>query len=238
MWPLKYQFLSLKFWLWPSSDNPTINKSSIRWLCRLIERYFDLYMVDKKPWLRLEMIDSAIDRWDQLIVDDLGKVCQADFEHVGRLYEVSKKIGFWIRKKYYKFCVQNWMYVGNTKEIQALSIWNWKKQIKLTIRKCDLSVCVSVSGLWSAVHFFHCWVAELQPLSGPDRGYFLYWGWRGSKPWRLRVWSFFTTLRLQMHVCARVRIYEILLPPLSLSTSYYLVCQLCLMGEPRDASNV
>ena len=52
-----------------------------------------------------------------------------------------KRVGFWKGKKITENCVQNWIYVWNTKEVQSLFIWNWgKTKWILTIGNCDLSV--------------------------------------------------------------------------------------------------
>ena len=108
-------------------------------------------MIIQKPRLCFVYNKVFVDFWGQYIVGGLETSGQADYEHVDRLFKVRLKSWLSKRIKSTIICVQNWKYVGNTKEKLALLIWNWYKikQI-LTSRKCDLS-CLTILTL------FVCW---------------------------------------------------------------------------------
>ena len=65
----------------------------------------------------MENIDAVVYCCAKLLVDDLGKGCQAANENVGQILSKVKNIGCWLGSKNWitTIFVQNCTYVGNTK---------------------------------------------------------------------------------------------------------------------------
>ena len=76
----------------------------------------------------LAEIEYLVDRWGQSIVGDLEIGGHAADKYVGQNFGFSKDI--WLLKMLLRgttICLQNWTSVVNTKEKQAIFIWNWAK---------------------------------------------------------------------------------------------------------------